>query len=278
MVYLLPILGSKENKKSRDTMRGEPQEVYLLTTTKYQIRLLTMSSSKVIIYGGMGGLGQAIVSHFKSKGWWVMSLDTKSNENADSNVIVDTTMDWLQQEKFVTQSVSGALSDSKVDAIINVAGGWAGGSANSKDFIKNADLMWKQSVWSSSIASALATQHLKPGGLLVLPGAQAALKGTAGMMGYGMAKAAVHQLIQSLSDPKSGLPEKVVTLGLLPITLDTPMNRKFMPKADFSTWTSLEYVSDTLFKWSLNQERPSNDFTLFFIFFFKNVGKSPSQH
>uniref|UniRef100_A0A0K2TFJ9 Dihydropteridine reductaselike [Strongylocentrotus purpuratus] n=1 Tax=Lepeophtheirus salmonis TaxID=72036 RepID=A0A0K2TFJ9_LEPSM len=162
-----------------------------------------------------------------------------------------------------------------------ILGGWAGGSANSKDFIKNADLMWKQSVWSSSIASALATQHLKPGGLLVLPGAQAALKGTAGekertffikktsmhiiyfiivlgMMGYGMAKAAVHQLIQSLSDPKSGLPEKVVTLGLLPITLDTPMNRKFMPKADFSTWTSLEYVSDTLFKWSLNQERPSS--------------------
>lgn len=43
--------------------------------------------------------------------------------------------------------------------------------------------------------------------------------GTAGMMGYGMAKAAVHQLTKSLGSPKSGLPENATTLALLPITL-----------------------------------------------------------
>ena len=53
-----------------------------------------------------------------------------------------------------------------------MAGGWAGGSANSPDFIKNADLMWKQSVWSSTISAALAAKHLKTGGCLVLPGAK----------------------------------------------------------------------------------------------------------
>ena len=88
-----------------------------------------------------------------------------------------------------------------------IKGGWAGGSAASKDFIKNADLMWKQSVWSSTISAKLANKYLKNGGILVLPGAQPALKGTAGMVGYGMAKAAVHQLTKSLSEPKSGLPE-----------------------------------------------------------------------
>ena len=72
--------------------------------------------------------------------------------------------------------------------------------------------MWKQSVWSSAISSALAAKHLKAGGCLVLPGAQPALKGTAGMMGYGMAKAAVHQLTKSMSDPKSGLPENASAL------------------------------------------------------------------
>jgi NAD(P)-dependent dehydrogenase (short-subunit alcohol dehydrogenase family) len=59
------------------------------------------------------------------------------------------------------------------------------------------------------------------------------------MMGYGMAKAAVHQLTKSLGDKKSGMPENSVALALLPITLDTPMNRKWMPKADTTTWTSL---------------------------------------
>ena len=68
------------------------------------------------------------------------------------------------------------------------------------------------------------------------------------MIGYGMAKAAVHQLTKSLSDPKSGLPAGCDALALLPITLDTPMNRKFMPKADQTKWTSLEYVAELMIK------------------------------
>lgn len=40
--------------------------------------------------------------------------------------------------------------------------------------------MWKQSVWTSTISSHLATKHLKEGGLLTLAGAKAALAGTPG--------------------------------------------------------------------------------------------------
>ena len=63
--------------------------------------------------------------------------------------------------------------------------------------------------------------------------------GTAGMAGYGMAKAAVHHLTRSLAGPNSGLPEGSVAAAILPVTLDTPMNRKWMAKADQSTWTPL---------------------------------------
>ena len=61
-----------------------------------------------------------------------------------------------------------------------MSGGWAGGSASSAEFIKNADLMWKQSVWSSGISAAVAAQHLKTSGCIVLPGAKPALGGTPG--------------------------------------------------------------------------------------------------
>ena len=37
------------------------------------------------------------------------------------------------------------LDGEKVAGIINVAGGWAGGNAANKEWVKNADLMWKQS-------------------------------------------------------------------------------------------------------------------------------------
>ena len=45
-------------------------------------------------------------------------------------------------------------------------------------------MMWKQSVWSSVIASQLASSNLKDGGLLVLTGAKAALEGTPGTHMY----------------------------------------------------------------------------------------------
>jgi len=213
---------------------------------------------RVLIYGGRGGLGSTLVKHFKSKGWWVCSIDLMANDHADANVLVNPKDDWLAQEVFVTAEVQKLLGVQKLDSVLNMAGGWAGGCASSEDFIKNADLMWKQSVWSSAISAKLSSKHLKEGGCLVLPGAQPALGGTSGMMGYGMAKAAVHQLTKSLASPSSGLPAGVKTFALLPITLDTPMNRKFMPDADHSKWTPLQFIADLLLTWSEGRERPTN--------------------
>ncbi|MGH0135402.1 UNVERIFIED_CONTAM: hypothetical protein FKN15_016946 [Acipenser sinensis] len=106
---------------------------------------------RIIIYGGKGALGSKCVEYFKSKSW-------------------------------VTADVSQLLGENKVDAILCVAGGWAGGSAKAKSLYKNSDLMWKQSVWTSVISSHLATKHLKDGGLLTLAGAKASLAGTPGRM------------------------------------------------------------------------------------------------
>lgn len=63
-------------------------------------------------------------------------------------------------------------------------------------------------------------------------------------LNVGMAKAAVHQLTKSLAAEKSGLPEGSLVVSILPITLDTPMNRKWMPKADFSSWTPLDFIAE----------------------------------
>lgn len=149
------------------------------------------------------------------------------------------------------------LLGGKLDAIICVAGGWAGGNAK-KDLIKNSELMWRQSVWSSLISAEIAAHHLRDGGILSLTGAKAALDGTPGMIGYGMAKAAVHHLVKSLAGENSGMPKDSTTLAILPITLDTPMNRKWMPNADFSTWTSLDYLASLFMDWTLGKDRPQN--------------------
>ncbi|XP_019849430.1 PREDICTED: dihydropteridine reductase-like isoform X2 [Amphimedon queenslandica] len=216
------------------------------------------SGSRVLVYGGKGALGSAVVSYFKGKNWWVGSIDLFANEEADVNILITETESWTKQSEQVCGKVGEVLGDSKVDSILCVAGGWAGGNASSPDLVKNSDLMWKQSVWTSVIASSLAANYMKEGGVIVLTGAKAALEGTPGMIGYGLAKAAVHQLIKSLSSPDNGLPSNAIALGILPITLDTPMNRKFMSNADFSQWTPLDTVASKLFDWSEGKDRPPN--------------------
>ncbi|EAT41525.1 AAEL006836-PA [Aedes aegypti] len=216
-----------------------------------------MASGKVLIYGGRGALGASCVQYFKNNNYWVGCIDLAENESADVNIVVDRDADWVSQEQSVLSQVESSLKGDKLDAVICVAGGWAGGNAT-KDLAKNSDLMWKQSVWSSTISATVGANHLKTGGLLALTGANPALAGTPGMIGYGMAKAAVHQLTKSLSGKDSGLPEQALVVSILPVTLDTPMNRKWMPNADFGTWTPLEFVAELFHKWTKNEERPAS--------------------
>jgi len=211
---------------------------------------------RVVVYGGKGGLGTVLVQHLKSEGCWVCSVDLVANPEADENVLVSLSAGWVEQEQGVCQGVATVLGGNKLDGVINMAGGWAGGSAKDDDWVKNADLMWKQSVWSSAISASLAARHLVDGGLVVLPGARPAIGGTPGMMGYGMAKAAVHQLVKSLGSDGSGLPTGATAAALLPVTLDTPMNRKFMPNADHSKWTPLATVAKILTDWLEGRGRP----------------------
>uniref|UniRef100_A0A2K5Y8I3 Dihydropteridine reductase n=1 Tax=Mandrillus leucophaeus TaxID=9568 RepID=A0A2K5Y8I3_MANLE len=145
---------------------------------------------------------------------WVASIDVVENEEASASIVVKMTDSFTEQADQVTAEVGKLLGEEKVDAILCVAGGWAGGNAKSKSLFKNCDLMWKQSIWTSTISSHLATKHLKEGGLLTLAGAKAALDGTPGMIGYGMAKGAVHQLCQSLAGKNSGMPPRAAAIAV----------------------------------------------------------------
>lgn len=217
-----------------------------------------MAAGKILVYGGKGALGSTCISFLTAQKYWVGSIDLTRNEVANANVIVERDATILEQESQILKELDSVLGSEKLDAVICVAGGWAGGSSSSDDFVKNTDLMLKQSVSSSVLASSIASKYLKPGGILVLTGAKAALGPTPGMIGYGLAKAAIHHLTKSLADENGGLPTGAQALSILPVTLDTPMNRKWMPKADTSTWTPLEFIAELFSKWIKNEERPPN--------------------
>ncbi|OZJ02797.1 hypothetical protein BZG36_04426 [Bifiguratus adelaidae] len=186
-------------------------------------------------------------------------IDLKDNHEANQNILIGGSDTLEAQAESAVSGVRGFLAEQKVDAILCVAGGWAGGNAKSKDFLKNTQLMMNQSANSSLIASRLAALYLKEGGILTLTGALAAAQGgTPGMIGYGLAKAAVHHLVQSLGASGSGLPNDAQVVAICPVTLDTPMNRKFMADADTSKWTPLEEVAKQLYGWCSGEIKVSN--------------------
>ena len=54
------------------------------------------------------------------------------NEEAHANILVEISESWTTQEEQVSRIVEETLSGEKVDAVVCVAGGWAGGNAASK--------------------------------------------------------------------------------------------------------------------------------------------------
>jgi len=54
-----------------------------------------------------------------------------SNEEANANVIIKNTDSWTEQESEVVSQVDKVLEGGKLDAVVCVAGGWAGGNAAS---------------------------------------------------------------------------------------------------------------------------------------------------
>jgi dihydropteridine reductase len=213
-------------------------------------------ASRALIYGGKGALGQALVRTFNNKSWTTVSVDLDSNSEASHSVLVPKNVSWKDQAKYVEQEIS-QFKD--FDAILCVAGGWAGGNLQSESLIEDTELMWKVSVQTSILSAQLASKFLRPDGLLVLPGAAGASSPTPGMIAYGVAKSAVHHLVRSLAQKDSGLPDGTTVTGIMPVILDTPMNRQGMPKANFDNWTKTDEVGSKIFEWTTNvNSRPKN--------------------
>ena len=82
------------------------------------------------------------------------------------------------------------------------------------------------------------------GGRIVNVGSKPAHVPAGGTIAYSAAKAAVHALTLNLSEELAA--ERIWVNAVVPSTMDTPANRKAMPKADFEKWAKLSEVAATI--------------------------------
>jgi NAD(P)-dependent dehydrogenase (short-subunit alcohol dehydrogenase family) len=84
----------------------------------------------------------------------------------------------------------------------------------------------------------------KDGGRIVNVAARPALVPTGGLTAYAASKAAVAGLTLSLAEELA--PDRIWANAVVPSTMDTPANRRAMPKADFGRWPKVAEVAATI--------------------------------
>ncbi|MGH9538334.1 MAG: SDR family oxidoreductase, partial [Terriglobales bacterium] len=134
----------------------------------------------------------------------------------------------------------------RVDILAHTVGGFAGGKSiaatDDAIFERMFDMNFNSAFY---LLRALIPVMRKTGnGRIVAIGSRAALEPGAGVGAYSASKAALVSLIRTVAmeNKDAGITANVI----LPGTMDTPANRKFMPDADFAKWVRPETVANLI--------------------------------
>jgi NAD(P)-dependent dehydrogenase (short-subunit alcohol dehydrogenase family) len=209
-----------------------------------------MSDSRgIIVTGGTGALGRALVSLLLERGHRVVVpwRHEKGWKELQSSLgrptgLLGRRAD-LEQEVGARTFLEWAVGElSTLHGMALTAGGWAGGARFEEAPDEEWDSMLRSNLATASRLCRLALPHLlEGGGSVVTVGARAAEVAGDGMAAYAVSKSAVHALTRVLARENRG--RGVRFNCVLPGVIDTPGNRAAMPDADRSGWTTPEAIA-----------------------------------
>jgi NAD(P)-dependent dehydrogenase (short-subunit alcohol dehydrogenase family) len=198
----------------------------------------TLQDRHVVVTGGTGALGVAVVKGLVAEGAHCHVPAIESAVPADrfpkGKVSVATNVD-LSDEASVS-----AFYDKlpPLHAVVNIAGGFAWAPiADSPEKILQQQLSMNFLSCALSCRQAVANfRKAGRGGHIVNISARPALNPRQGanMSAYTASKAAVAAFTVALAEELKG--ENISAVALCPSTIDTPANRADMPKADHASW------------------------------------------
>lgn len=190
--------------------------------------------ARVIVTGGLGVLGRAVVAELRARGDAVAAVDLASGD-AGADLTIEG-VDLTSETAVAAAYARAAQALGGVDGLVNVAGGftWEPVESGSAD---SWDAMYRINLRTAAISSRAVLAHLKQGAIVNVGAAAAASPGM-GMAPYAASKAGVMALTESLAEEVKARGIRVNTV--LPTILDTPANRKDMPDADTAGWVTPE--------------------------------------
>ncbi len=192
-----------------------------------------MRGKTIVITGACGALGRAAAEEAKARGAHVAMLDIRVFEQSITDSALALGVDLGDLNAACAAMATIRSQTGSIDALLNIAGGFVWQSVEAGD-IAAWDRMFALNTKTALIASKAALPHLiESKGAIVNVGANAALKAGAGMGAYAASKMGVLKLTESMAEELKG---KVRVNAVLPSIIDTPQNRKDMPKTDPNIW------------------------------------------
>ena len=215
-----------------------------------------MAGKVVLVAGGTGGLGRAVSLAFVEQGARVTvtfqrpgDLDDLKKAASSKLVAADgASLDGFNvdvtDETAVAKWIDGVIQrHGRLDCLVNSVGAYAGGiklwEMDTKIFEQQLSLNLRAGF---VLARAAAKAMVKQGsGAIVNVASKAALDHAAGAAAYAASKAAAVAMMDCLAADLKGT--GVRANSILPSIIDTPANRKAMPKAKFAAWPKPEDIA-----------------------------------
>jgi len=202
----------------------------------------------VVVAGGTGALGASVSRAFLATGARVIVTYRKQEEfdalakqsgASLSGVSIDVT-DETAVARFTSETES---KNGSIDALVIAVGGYAGGTPLWETDVATYEMMMNLNLR----AAFVMTRAILPGmirqnrGAIVNVASKAGYGHAAGAAAYAASKAGVMALFDSLAEEVK--PYNINVNSIVPSIMDTPANRRAMPKADFNEWPKTDHIA-----------------------------------
>ena len=205
----------------------------------------------VVVAGGTGGLGRAISLAFLAQGAAVFVTYRSADEfgalraavGKDGELLQGSAVDVTREAEVRQVAEQLSAGGRGVDVLVNAVGAYAGGIPLWQTEDNVLDRMLNLNLRSGFVlARAFVPLMLKQrSGAIVNIAARAAVDHAAGATAYAASKAASVAMMDCLAADLKGT--GVRANSVLPSIIDTEVNRKAMPSADFSSWPKPEEIA-----------------------------------
>jgi NAD(P)-dependent dehydrogenase (short-subunit alcohol dehydrogenase family) len=206
-----------------------------------------MKGKVVLVTGANGGLGAYVTQAFLDAGASVVGVSRKIQQSDFASPNFTAMPATLSSGEAAATLVKQVLTRfEKIDVLAHTVGGFAGGQPVAETDDATFQQMFDVNLNATFyiLRAVIPTMRKAGGGSIIAIGSRAALEPGANVGAYSASKAAMVSLVRTVAAENQDA--GITANSILPGTMDTPANRKAMPKADASKWVQPAAVASLI--------------------------------